>query len=320
MATHTAVRIAASAIPVTVTSALKILVRLLWPRDEAIPVTGFGTMLKGIALAVWIVIRPLPHDTAQAGPIRVVASNEVYADIARQIGGAAVIVSIANGRRDQASIITTESIILCGWAQADDALRDAARRALTGPTLIELPRRASDDSIYVVVPWYDTESMYALARAYADKLMRIRPDLAVQFAGNLAGVRVGFDAIVRTIGKIAKDYANSEVIVADPLSRGVANKLGFQAAGPSSANDSAGAISAKSVNDLKRDIERREGSIFLYNRDVANPEMKKLVLIAKQNGVPVAGLQEKLPTALRYQQWVLRQWNMVHGALNEAAQ
>jgi zinc/manganese transport system substrate-binding protein len=276
-------------------------------------------MLKAIALAVWIVIWPSLHDVARAEQIRVVASNEVYADIARQIGGAAVTVSIADSRRAQTSIITTESIILCGWARADDALRDAARRALTGPTLIELPRRASDEAIYIVVPWYDTESMYALARAYADKLMRIKPSLAMQFAGNLAGVRVGFDAIERTIGKIARDYANSEVIAADPLSRGVANKLGFKAAGPISAEDSAGAISAKSVNDLKRDLERREGSIFLYNRDVGNPEMKKLVLIAKQNGVPVAGLQEKLPTALRYQQWVLRQWNTVHGALNEAA-
>jgi zinc/manganese transport system substrate-binding protein len=251
--------------------------------------------------------------------IRVVASNDVYADIARQIGGAAVTVSVADSRRDQASIITTKSIILCGWARADDALRDAAHRALTGPTLIELPRRAFDESIYVIAPWYDTESMFALVHAYADKLMRIRPDLAVQFAGNLAYMRVGFDAIARTIGKIAKDYANSEVIVADPLSRGVANKLGFQVAGPSSANDSAGAISAKSINDLKRDLERREGSIFLYNRDVANLEMTKLVLIAKQNAIPVAGLQEKLPMRLRYQQWVLRQWNTVHGALNEAA-
>jgi ABC-type Zn uptake system ZnuABC Zn-binding protein ZnuA len=251
-----------------------------------------------------------------------VASNNVYADIAQQIGGAAVTVLIADGRGDKTTMIRPESIVLCGWARADSALRDAARSASPRATLIELPREASDEPerASVAVPWYETVSMFALAHAYADQLMRIKPSLALQFAGNLTGMRVEFDAIARRVRQIATDYANSEVVAADPLSRGVANKLGFKAVGPASTNDSGGAISAKALNDLKKALENREGSIFLYDRDLAKPEMKKLISVANQNGVPAAGLQEKLPTALRYQQWALRQWNMVHGALNEASQ
>jgi zinc/manganese transport system substrate-binding protein len=281
--------------------------------------SDFAIMSKGIALALWVAIWLLPHSAALAEQLRVVASNNAYADIARQIGGAAVTVLVADSRGDQTSMVRPQSIILCGWAPADDALRDAARRASPSATLIEPPRHASEETVSTAVPWYDAESMFALAHAYADHLMRVRPDLALQFAGNLAHMRAGFDAIAHKVQEIARDYANSEVITADPLSRHVANRLGFKAAGPAAAEDSGGAISAKSFNVLERELESREGSIFLYDRDVANPEMKKLVSLAAKSGVPPAGLQDKLPSGLQYQQWALRQWNTVHGALNEAA-
>jgi ABC-type Zn uptake system ZnuABC Zn-binding protein ZnuA len=289
------------------------------PRDKLMRWLGLVMRARAIAVSLCIATWFVSGSYALAEQVLVVASNDAYADIARQIGGAAVAVSIADNPGDAASTVRPKSIVLCGWARADAALRDAARRALPNATLIELPRHASDVSVSIAVPWYDTGSMLALSQAYADQLMRIRPDLASQFAGNLAHMRVGFDAIAHGIQEIARDYANSEVIAADPLSRAVANQLGFKATGPVAANDPAGAISAKSTDDLKKALESREGSILLYNRDVASPEIKKLILVANDNGIPAVGLQDKLPTDLRYQQWVLRQWNTVHGALNEAS-
>jgi len=290
------------------------------PRDKLLRWLGLLPRVKAIGVSLSIATWLVSGNYVLAEQVRVVASNNAYADIARQIGGTAVVVSIADNPRDAALAAGPKSIVLCGWAQADAALRDAARRASPQATLIELPGHASDESVSIAVPWYDTGSMFALTHAYADQLMRVRPDLALQFAGNLAGVRVGFDAIARRIRTIARDYANSEVIAAGPLSRGVANKLGFKAAGPDSAGESRRAIAAKSFENIEKQLESREGSIFLYNRDVAKPEMKKLVSVARQNGVPVAGLQDRLPTGLHYQQWVLRQWNTVHGALNQASQ
>lgn len=46
-------------------------------------------MLKAIALARWVAIGLLPHNSALAEQVRGVASNNAYPDIARQIGGAA---------------------------------------------------------------------------------------------------------------------------------------------------------------------------------------------------------------------------------------
>jgi ABC-type Zn uptake system ZnuABC Zn-binding protein ZnuA len=256
---------------------------------------------------------------ALAGQVRVVASNNAYADIARQIGGAAVIISIANNPRDAASEIRSGSIMLCGWTGVDAALCDAARRAAPDATLIELPRHRADETIVISLPWYDTASTDALTQAYADRLMRMRPGLALQFAGNLARMRVGLAAISHRVGEIAKDYADSEVIAADPLSRAVAKQLGFKTTVLPVTNDPSGTISPKSAHNLEKAIEDRDGSIFLYDRDLGNLEIKKLVALAIRNAIPTVGLQDQLPTGLHYQQWVLRQWNTIHGALNEAS-
>ncbi|MGH6778703.1 MAG: hypothetical protein ACRECL_11950, partial [Bradyrhizobium sp.] len=280
---------------------------------------GLVLNVKKVTVSLSIVTCILPANCALADQVRVVVPNNAYADIARQVGGSAVTVLIADGRGDDTSMIQPKSIILCGWARADKALRETARRASPTATLIELPRGASDESLSVAVPWYDTSSMFTLARAYADQLMRMRPAFALQFAGNLAYMQAGFDAVSRRIGEIARDYASSEVIAADPLSRRVANTLGFKVVDPASAHESRGAISEESFKELEKELEGRYGSIFLYDRDAAQPEMKKLVAVANQNDVPPVGLQDKLPTALRYQQWVLRQWNAIHGALNEAS-
>jgi zinc/manganese transport system substrate-binding protein len=274
---------------------------------------------KAITISLCIATCLLSGSSALADKIRVVASNNAYADIARQIGGAAVTVAIADNPRDVASAIPPGGIILCGWARADAALCDAAHRAAPNATLIELPRHGADETIVINLPWYDTASTDALAQAYADRLMRMRPGLALQFAGNLARLRVGLSAISHKIGEIAKDYANSEVVAADPLSRAVAKQLGFKTTVLPVTNDPSGTISPKSAHDLEKAIEDRDGSIFLYNRDIANLETKKLVALAIRNAIPTVGLQDKLPTKLRYQEWVLRQWNTVHGALNEAS-
>lgn len=278
---------------------------------------GLAVNAKTITVSLYIATWFLPGNCALAEPVRVVASNDAYADIARQIGGNAVAVSIADNARDAAAAVRPQSIVLFGWARADAALRDAAQGALPNATLIELPRPASDETVSIDLPWYDTASISALAQAYSDQLMRMRPGLALQFAGNLARVRMSLTAITHTIREIAKDYANSEVVVADPLSRSVANKLAFKTTGLARGNDPPGA--AKSVDDLKKALEDRDGSIFLYNLDIANRETKKLVALARRRAIPTVGLQDKLPTKLHYQQWVLRQWNTVHGALNEAA-
>jgi ABC-type Zn uptake system ZnuABC Zn-binding protein ZnuA len=278
---------------------------------------GLAVNAKTIAISLFIAMRIFPGNYALAEQVRVVASNGAYADIARQIGGNAVAVSIADNPQDAAAAVRPQSIVLCGWARADAALRDAARGALPNATLIELRRQASDETVSIALPWYDTASISALVQAYSDQLMRMQPGLALQFAGNLTRVRMGLAGINRTIGVIAKNYANSEVVVADPLSRAVANRLAFKTTGLDPGNDPPGA--AQLVDDLKKAIEDRDGSIFVYNRDIANLETKKLVALAIRNAIPTVGLQDKLPTRLHYQEWVLRQWNTVHGALNEAA-
>jgi zinc/manganese transport system substrate-binding protein len=77
--------------------------------------------------------------------------------------------------------------------------------------------------------------------------------------------------------------------------------------------------SPKLVAELKDAIMGHKAMILLYNRDAATPATDELVAIANDAGIPVVGLGEKLPSGLSHQQWMLRQLNAIHGALNEAS-
>jgi hypothetical protein len=40
---------------------------------------------------------------------------------------------------------------------------------------------------------------------------------------------------------------------------------------------------------------------------------------AEEDGLPLVGLRETMPSGLHYQQWIARAMNTIQGALNEAA-
>jgi zinc/manganese transport system substrate-binding protein len=148
-------------------------------------------------------------------------------------------------------------------------------------------------------------------------------------AGHAAGpVRIGGSESADTVGpidrkieEIARTYAGTDVFLTDIRFLGLVEKLRFkvQDGGYIKALQSGGAPSAKSIAGLKDAIMGHKAMILLYNRDTPTAITDELVAIANDAGIPVVGLGEKLPSGLNHQQWMLRQLNAIHGALNEAS-
>jgi len=176
------------------------------------------------------------------------------------------------------------------------------------------PTQSQDGSI--AFPWYDLAATIAFSHAIATELASRKPAAASRVDANLSRLLADFKAIEDRVNEVAKDYARSDVIVADDLSRDVARQLKFKTKGLANQSQQNMPAPAAPVEDA---ILRREGSIFLYDKDVPNPGIKRLIAAATDSGIPVVALQENLPTGLHYQRWALRQWNTIHGALNEAA-
>jgi zinc/manganese transport system substrate-binding protein len=148
-------------------------------------------------------------------------------------------------------------------------------------------------------------------------------------AGHATGpVRIGTSEFADTVGsidrkieEIARTYAGTEIFLTDIRFLGLVERLRFkvQDDGYIKALQSGGVPSPKRVAELKDAIMGHRAMILLYNRDAATATTDALVALANDAGIPVVGLGEKLPSGLSHQQWMLRQLNIIHGALNEAS-
>jgi zinc/manganese transport system substrate-binding protein len=153
--------------------------------------------------------------------------------------------------------------------------------------------------------------------------------LLLAAAGHAAGpVRIGTSESADTVGpidrkieQIARTYAGTDIFLTDIRFLGLVERLRFKVQDGAyiKALQSGVAPSPKLIAELKDAIMGHKAMILLYNRDAATPITDELVAIANDAGIPVVGLGEKLPSGLNHQQWMLRQLNAIHGALNEAS-
>lgn len=270
-----------------------------------------------IRLGLFVAVLPLAViDSSSAESVHVVAPDRSYADLVETIAGAHVSISIVRPGSNSVTTLAQGSLVLCSGTHADAWLEGAASRVGPGVTLIKIYGPSQAQGGNVTFPWYDISAITAFSEAIARELARREPASASRISLNLARLLSDFKVIKDRIDKIRHDYAESEVIAADDLSREVARQLGFKVNGPMNHGRQ---TSVSPMDVLQHAVERREGSIFLYDKDGPNRSIQSIAAAATDSGLPVVALQERLPTRLHYQRWALRQWNTIHGALNEAA-
>jgi ABC-type Zn uptake system ZnuABC Zn-binding protein ZnuA len=263
--------------------------------------------------AIASLILAFAASTAAANPVRVGVTEYVYQDLAEQIGGKLVKVTLLHNPAS-ASQLPPLDLVICGRSNGETHLRDVIRHLTTPPFVIEV-------SSSTQFPWYDVQAMADLSQQIATELKRRTPADALKITANARNALTAFHAFDRRIEEVAKVYANSDVLLGDTLYEATVERLRFKIRNQSYLKSfrPGAPPAAKSIANVTEAIQRREGSIFIYDKDAAGPAITQLVDLANNSGVPVVALHEQLPKGVHYQQWMLRQLNAVHGALNEAS-
>ena len=76
---------------------------------------------------------------------------------------------------------------------------------------------------------------------------------------------------------------------------------------------------ASEVAGFENDLKGHKVKAMLYNAQASEPAVRKLVDLAKENGIPVVGVSETEPPNTTYQDWMLGQLNALDKALSGAA-
>jgi zinc/manganese transport system substrate-binding protein len=270
---------------------------------------------------------------AFADPVKVVAAENVYGDMATQIGGENVVVTsiLSNPDDDphlfEASPATARSlsdaqiVIVNGvdydpWMEKLLSAHNApGRREIVVGRLIG--RKAGDNPHL----WYDPAAMKAAARALAADLVAADPAHKGAYEQGEINFLDSLKPLDDKIATMRKSYAGQPVTASEPV-------FGYQAAliGLKVRNEKyALAImnnaepTPSEVAAFENDLKSKKVKAMLYNAQASEPAVARLVELAKANGIPVIGVSETEPKGSTYQDWMMGQLNALDRALSGGA-
>ena len=284
--------------------------------------------LVGLAFAFFIV-HGIPALAAE-DQIAVVAAENFYGDIARQVGGdrVAVVSIMSNPAQDPHLFETTPAtvrhivkaqIVIINGANYDpwiEKLLSATPRA--GRVVIAaaaLTGRKAGDNPHL---WYDPRTMPAVATAIADALTKADAAHASDYAARLKTTLAGLERVTARVAQLKAKHAGTAVTATEPVFGPMADALGltmrnqrFQLA---MMNDTE--PSARDLAAFERDLRDRAVKVLIYNSQVSEKLTERLRDIAIKSKVPVVGVTETMPANTSFQDWVLGELDAIDKALS----
>ena len=275
--------------------------------------------IASFALAFLIAIASAAGAGAAEGTIKLVAAENFYGDIARQIGGLQVeIVSVISNPDQDPHLFETTPAVLRQLAAAQIVVYNGANydpwmRKLLAATpkpgrvtivAADLVHKKAGDNPHL---WYDPPTMPAVAKALASALAKADPGHAAEYQTRLKTFLASLKPLNDKIAEVRKKYGGAPVTASEPVFGYMASALGLKMRNGnfqlSIMNDTE--PSAREVAAFERDLKEHKVRMMFYNKQAADKIVQHLVAIARAAKVPVVGVTETIPAGLTFQNWML---------------
>jgi zinc/manganese transport system substrate-binding protein len=269
------------------------------------------------------------------GRIAVLASTNVYGDIAAQVGGDRVqVTSIIDdpnqdphsyevSPQNQLALSKARIIIENGGGYDDfiDTMRHSAARADTSVLNAvaisgHQPAPGGDFNEHV---WYDLTAMRTLAMRLADVLAQADRSSAASFRANAAGFATKVAALESSEGTIRAARSGTGVAATEPVPLYLLDACGLVDRTPSAfsrATEEGTDVPPRVVRQMLNLFADRQVSLLAYNEQTASPETQKVLAAAKDSHVPVVPVTETLPSGAHYVGWMAGNIAAVQAALS----
>ena len=285
----------------------------------------FATRLLAAAAAA-VLASAVP---ALADPVKVVAAENFYGDLASQIGGANVAVTSILTNPDQdphlfeaspsvaraisaARVVVYSGIDYDPWmAKLLAAAKSATRQVIVAADLIG---RKPGDNPHI---WYDPATMLACAKAIAAALAAEDPAHKPGYDQRLTQFQVSIAPIQARIATLRQRLAGTPATATEPVFGYMFDALGmqvrnlpFQMAVMNGTEPSASDVAA-----FETDLRTHAVKLLVYNAQASDPIAERMERLAKAAHIPVVGAAETEPPGKTYQSWMLTELDEVAKAL-----
>jgi zinc/manganese transport system substrate-binding protein len=285
--------------------------------------------IKPIAAAIGMTVSAALGAAAGDADFGVVAAENFYGDVARQIGGGriAVLSILSNPNQDPHLFETTPGvvrkvadarIVIFNGANYDPWMQKlisaAPRPARTVITVTGLVGKKTGDNPHV---WYDPPTIPAVARALAAALGKMDPEHKPEYEMRLQAFLMSLSPLEQKILKMRAKYAGTPITATEPVFGYMANAIGltvrnerFQMA---VMNDTEPA--ARDLAAFENDLKKRNVQVLVYNKQVTSNLANRLIDVARGANVAVVGITETEPADTGFVDWMLGELDELESAL-----
>lgn len=285
-------------------------------------------LVRALALVGTIALAA-PSALAADAPIRIVAAETFYGEVAAAIGGSGVDVesiaispdadphdfapppSVARTVAD-ADIVVMNGLDYDHWMES---LVEAAPK--DGRTVVDVAELLGATPGGNPHLWYDPKAVPALAKALAEELAARDPGNAAGYGERLAAYDASLGTLSAQIAEIRGRFAGTPVIASEPVFGLMAEALGLDMLG----DDFQRAVmnetepSPKAIAAVEDDIRSGRARVLFYNHQVVDPLTERLLAIAEDAKVPVVAVTESMPAGSTYVDWMRSQLDATARAL-----
>lgn len=285
---------------------------------------GFATLV-----AIGLLTASPMSGAKAADTVKLVAAENFYGDIARQIGGDRVsVVSIMNNPDQDPHLFETSPSVVRQIADAqivvfngadydpwmEKLLNASPRPDRTEIIAAELVHKKAGDNPHL---WYDPPTMPAVAKALAATLSKSDPAHAAEYAARLKTFIASLKPVNEKIAQIRKKYAGAPVTASEPVFGYMAQALGLKMRNErfqlSIMNNTE--PSAKDVATFEQDLKDHKVRVMYFNKQASDKAVQRLVDLAHKANIPVVGVTETAPANISYQDWMQTQLGETEKAL-----
>lgn len=270
-----------------------------------------------------------------AGTLEVVASTNVWGDIASQVGGDKVTVtSIVSDpdkdpheyeadARQQLALSEADIVVENGGGYDDfvDTMLSSAKSTATVINAVDVSgyEATQGDELNEHV-WYDYPTVTKVAEAIEAALSKADPDNASTFAANLTSFTDRVATLETAAAKVKATDAGKGVAITEPVPLYLLDAMGLVDKTPeafSEAIEEETDVPATVLQETLDLFSAHQVSVLVYNEQTTGAQTEAVLAAAKEAGVPDVPVQETLPSGLDYIAWQQKIIDEISQALSE---
>jgi zinc/manganese transport system substrate-binding protein len=284
-----------------------------------------------LALAGALTLSGCGGSTAAKGKLDVVAAENVYGNIAAQIGGSHVSVTsiltdpnadphlFEPGTTSGLAVAKAKVVLQNGlgydafMTKLEDAAPSSGRITVTIADVLGVQGKDANPHL-----WYDVPQLGRIAGAIAAALHRADPRHATAYRAGLSHFKRSLEMLRREVATIRSRFRGAAVAYTEPVPGYLLTAARLRNLAPGSftrAIEDGTEPSPAAVAAMDALIKQHRIRVLLYNSQAVSPITKQLREAARKARIPVVPVTETLPLGRTFQQWQLGQARALAAAL-----